>query len=115
MRYVSIERGSTESGDLIMDEALAYVNYRLCDDEQVLYEPTWLLVAQWDGVHPHPHGAENRKGLDEDYLEQVSGVDENLEWSHTQLMICHYVSIARAHIIWGSKVIVLLHQHFCAV
>ena len=105
-----------------MDEALAYVNYRLRDDEQVLYEPTWLLVAQWDGVHPHPHGAENRKGLDEEYLEQVSiewmksikynWLSECSEWSHAQLMICHYSTCThhlgvKCHRVAASAIFVL--------
>ena len=57
---------------MIMDEAMAYVNFRFIDGEELLFQPTWALVAQWDGVHPHPHGAENHEGIDEEYLNMVS-------------------------------------------
>ena len=30
-----------------------------------------MLVAQWDRVHPHPHGSDNHEGIDEEYLNRV--------------------------------------------
>ena len=63
-------RGSSTRGDAIMDEASAYVNDRFNDE----FQPTWMLVAQWDGVHPHPHGSDNHEGIDEEYLSRVSSL-----------------------------------------
>ena len=71
VRYVAIERGSTASGDMIVDGVTAYVNDRFDADSEEKFQSTWLLVAQWDGVHPHPHGANDREGIDEEYLNRV--------------------------------------------
>ncbi len=30
-----------------------------------------MLVAQWDKVHPHPHGSDDHEGIDQEYLEKV--------------------------------------------
>ena len=73
MRYVPIERGATISGDSIMDEVATYINDRLVADGEPSFQSTWLLVAQWDRIHPYPHGDDNRKGVDEDYLDKVRG------------------------------------------
>ena len=73
MRYVAIERGSSTRGDTIMDEIALYFNDRFIDDDVgSAFEPTWALVAQWDKVHPYPHGSDNLEGVDEDYLSKVS-------------------------------------------
>ena len=71
VRYVAIERGSTASGDMIMDEVTTHVNEQFIADGEPDFQSTWLLVAQWDGVHPHPHGADDREGIDEEYLNRV--------------------------------------------
>ncbi len=44
-----------------------YVINRLIGENEPTYQPTWMLVAQWDGVHPHPHGADDKEGLDQNY------------------------------------------------
>lgn len=77
VRYIGIERGVSAVGDAIMNETSAYINERfdtrvLEGDEQGSFEPIWVLVAQWDKVHPHPHGSENLEGIDEDILRKVS-------------------------------------------
>ena len=54
-----------------MKEAAAYVNYRFIDENEPTFQPTWMLVAQWDGVHPYPHGSDNYEGIDEEYLSKV--------------------------------------------
>ena len=73
MRYVGIERGSSARGEVIMDEVATYFNDRFIDEEEEpLFEPTWLLVAQWDQVHPYPHGSDNLEGVDLEYLSRVS-------------------------------------------
>ena len=71
VRYVPIETGSSTPGDAIMKEAAAYVNYRFIDENEPTFQPTWMLVAQWDGVHPYPHGSDDHEGIDEEYLSKV--------------------------------------------
>ena len=72
VRYVPITRGSSAYGDTIMDQAAAYINNRFIGEDEATYNPTWVLVAQWEGVHPHPHGADDHEGIDDDYLNQVT-------------------------------------------
>lgn len=72
VRYVPIQRGSTTSGDMIMDEVSTYINYRYVAGGEANFQPSWVLVAQWDEVHPHPHGSSDHEGIDENYLNRVS-------------------------------------------
>ena len=73
IRYAPIERGSSAPGDMIMNETAAFFNecFGNGDDENA-FQPTWMLVAQWERVHPHPHGSDFHEGLDEEYLNRVS-------------------------------------------
>ena len=71
VRYVPITRGTSDLGDMIIDQASEYVNGRFVNGNGVTFRPTWTLVAQWDGVHPHPHGADDHEGIDEEYLDRV--------------------------------------------
>lgn len=57
---------------MIMDEASTYVNDRFVGEDKPPFQPTWLLMAQWDKVHPHPHGSANHEGISEEYLNRVS-------------------------------------------
>ena len=57
---------------MIIDESSTYINYQFVGETEPPFQPTWVLVAQWDGVHPHPHGAENYEGIDEEFLSKVS-------------------------------------------
>ena len=72
VRYVLITRDSSNLGNLIIDNATRYINERFLSEDALTYRPTWVLVAQWDGVHPHPHGSDKREGVDEEYLNRVS-------------------------------------------
>ena len=74
VRYVAIEKGSSTLGDMILEEIATYFNARFIDEEagDQLFEPTWALVAQWDEVHPYPHGSDNLDGVDQEYLSRVS-------------------------------------------
>ena len=41
----------------------------------VSFTGSWMLVAQWDRVHPFPHGAPDTTGISDEYnafLESVS-------------------------------------------
>ena len=71
VRYVPIVRGSSDLGDQIMNEASIYINDHFIDEDQPPFRPTWVLVAQWDRVHPYPHGSDNHDGIDEEYLSKV--------------------------------------------
>ena len=72
MRYVGIERGASTYGDAIFSELSSFINNNIIAEDDAPFEPTWLLVAQWDGVHPYPHGADDHMGIDEEYLSRVS-------------------------------------------
>ncbi len=72
VRYVPITRGLSREGDTIIDQVSLYINARFFNDNETEYQPTWVLVAQWDEVHPHPHGADDEEGIvDNNYLNQV--------------------------------------------
>lgn len=36
------------------------------------YAGHWMLIAQWDSVHPYPHGSDDTQGISEQELSQVS-------------------------------------------
>ena len=42
------------------------------DDERDAFQGTWMLVAQWEYVHPYPHGADDHEGISEAFLDLVS-------------------------------------------
>ena len=44
------------------------------NDTRSEFKGTWMLVAQWDHVHPAPHGADDHMGIPEALLERVSSV-----------------------------------------
>ena len=81
VRYVPIMRGSSIAGDMILEKVITYVNERFVGEEEQEFRPTWLLVAQWDGVHPYPHGDDDLEGLDEEYLARVS-------YDCTKIIVC---------------------------
>lgn len=72
VRYALVTRGTSTLGDMIMNNASTYVNSHFIGEDELVYDPTWVLVAQWDGVHPHPHGSRSQKGIDKSYLTRVS-------------------------------------------
>ena len=80
VRFAPIERRSSTLGDRILNEASAYINARFIDESENRYQPTWVLVAQWDGVHPHPHGSDNHEGIDEEYLNRVCKYRYKTHW-----------------------------------
>lgn len=71
VRYVGIERGASSGGDAIFTELSSFINRNIIAGGDAPFEPTWLLVAQWDGIHPYPHGADDHEGVDEEYLRRV--------------------------------------------
>ena len=69
VRYVTVESGSSGRGAEIVNEATTYVREQLNGGPD--FQPTWMIVAQWDRVHPHPHGANSHQGVSEEYLNKV--------------------------------------------
>ena len=57
-----------------MDEAASYINNRFIGEDEAMYSPSWVLVGQWEEVHPHPHGADDQEGIDDDDLDKVKTV-----------------------------------------
>lgn len=72
VRYAAIENGSSTVGDTIISNVSSFVNSNLIPEDEPAFKPTWALVAQWDQVHPHPHGSDNHDGIDKRYLNRVS-------------------------------------------
>jgi hypothetical protein len=91
---VAFESGSSVGGDVIMNEAAAYVIDRLIgEEEEEAFHPIWMIVAQWDRVHPHPHGApDSHEGISEEYLSKVSTI-------YTACAILH-LSMARQTLVY---------------
>ena len=54
----------------MMRDVATYVNNRYVDGEEE-FVPTWMIVAQWDRVHPYPHGSDDYEGISEEYLSLV--------------------------------------------
>ena len=73
VRYVAIEKGDSTKGDDMLEEVSAFTQgQRAADDERDEFQGSWMLVAQWDGVHPYPHGADDHEGISEAFLDLVS-------------------------------------------
>lgn len=75
-------------GDELLRAASAFVQgQRGDDDEREEFVGTWMLVAQWDHVHPDPHGADDHMGIPEALLERVSMNSYNalMEFTYEQL------------------------------
>ena len=70
-----------------MNEAATYINDRLITDTDPDFRPSWMIVAQWDKVHPHPHGgpADEREGISEEYLSRVGFGQLAWDWVHLAL------------------------------
>ena len=60
----------------MLKEASSFVQgQRRENDTRDEFRGTWMLVAQWDHVHPDPHGADDHMGIPEALLERVGSVD----------------------------------------
>ena len=61
VRYVAISRGNSEEGDEMIDLATTYL--RQNNGVSNAYRGTWMLLAQWDAVHPNPHGVSDEQDI----------------------------------------------------
>lgn len=53
--YDTLQKGRTKNGDIVLDEVNRYV--RLNTEQQ--FTGTFMILAEWRGVHPYPHGSCN--------------------------------------------------------
>ena len=65
VRYAAFMRGDSYKGNKILDSVDNYVN--VTD-----FRGTWMILAQWDRVHPYPHGSDNHEGVLEEFLAKVN-------------------------------------------
>ena len=55
VRYVLIEKGKDPMGDSLLEEADLVVS----NVHKTNFTGQTMLIAQWDHVHPYPHGSPN--------------------------------------------------------
>ena len=72
VRYLAMSRGQNERHDEIMDRVIESIINDKTIQLPAGYVGSWALVAQWDKVHPYPHGAQNHLGISEEFLSLVS-------------------------------------------
>ena len=67
--------GNGARGDDMLRVASSFVQgQRQENDTRDEFRGTWMLVAQWDRVHPDPHGADDHMSITEALLERVGSV-----------------------------------------
>ncbi len=70
--YAPIKEGSSGKGNNFLAEASTFVRAQLGqDDDDKGFHGKWMLVAQWNNVHPFPHGADDHQGIPEGFLKLV--------------------------------------------
>ena len=67
--YEVYMRGSNDTEDAILDRVNGFVSTETSSG----FNGYWMMVAQWDAVHPFPHSA-GAAGLSDDYLEYLDKV-----------------------------------------
>ena len=68
--YEVHQRGVNEGSNAVLERLSGFISSQM----SVNFTASWMLVAQWDRVHPHPHGT-TQGGVSEQYgnfLESVS-------------------------------------------
>ena len=55
----------------ILDEVNRFIQSNQADSTRKPFVGNWMLIAQWDHVHPSPHGAENTEGIPPEELSMV--------------------------------------------
>ena len=71
VRYVYVEKGSSAKGDHLLGLVADHINKTVITENDRQFYPNWMVVAQWEKVHPYPHGAANHEGISEEYLSKV--------------------------------------------
>lgn len=77
VRYIDIKKGSSD--DFLLSYVESYLKQTDVIKETDTFDPTWMIVAQWDKVHPYPHGADSQDELSgyEEFLSKVCIYDKN--------------------------------------
>ena len=63
VRYAAFKRGDSTRGDEILATIDAYL--------ETEFRGAWMILAQWDQVHPYPHGSDDHEGVSEEFLAKV--------------------------------------------
>ena len=73
VRYASYDSITDDNsrGRALLDVVNANIQGLQGEESETRFVGLWMLVAQWDGVHPSPHGADDLGGIDEEELERV--------------------------------------------
>ena len=79
---------------IILDEVNRFIQSNQADSSQEPFVGTWMLIAQWDQVHPSPHGAEDTEGIPPEELSKVL----KLECMLKLRIILQYLFFADKHI-----------------
>ena len=58
---MAISRGDSEEGDELINLAMRYLKQN--NGVGNTYTATWMLIAQWDKVHPQPHGESSEEDI----------------------------------------------------
>ena len=71
VRYESYYRGDSPESD----QQIGVVEDFLEQEEGVVMEVGWMLLASWEEVHPYPHGASADLERQNPYLESVGSLN----------------------------------------
>ncbi len=58
-------------GQAILDKVNEFIQQNGNNDND-FFVGHWMLIAQWDGVHPFPHGSDDTLGISRDELNRVN-------------------------------------------
>ena len=67
--YEVYQRGSSDEGDAVLDRVNGFISKQM----SAAFNGYWMMVAQWDAVHPFPHSM-GAAGLTDDYIEFLDKV-----------------------------------------
>ena len=67
--YEVYQRGSSDEGDAVLDRVNGFISKKM----SAAFNGYWMMVTQWDAVHPFPHSM-GTAGLTDDYIEFLDKV-----------------------------------------
>ena len=53
--YETFERGRSQNDDLTLDRVNTFLQLNMASN----FSGTFMILAEWNGVHPYPHGSTN--------------------------------------------------------
>ena len=69
VRYTFVTPKQSNEADTLINEVVSYILTTMKNIDE--FEATWLLLAQWEKVHPNPHGADDTNGIPQSFLDMV--------------------------------------------